>query len=311
MNPIPLLSETGKPVSTTNETFFIYHLGNDQLGKELYCFYKQFFNKETLLNYGIETGLIPKESEKLVFDYVETVKTKQKHNHSKKMKTKGVRKKISDSYNRELQSEIKKKQFENQEFRDKFYLSTQNKESKEKRIKSYKKWLSEGGLEILKVAANKPERKKKISLAAKNMWKAANQSKVDKMLKNRYVKTISVNGILMNKPESILAEILTKLELKWEYENSIKIDKTVYIPDFFIPSKNLIVECYGDFWHAHPLKYEKDQILYEGLTVEFIQKRDETRKNMIEKQYKFLSFWEQELNDNNQLEAIKEKIKNV
>lgn len=36
------------------------------------------------------------------------------------------------------------------------------------------------------------------------------------------------------------------------------IEDTPYYVDFLIPSINLIVECYGDYWHCNPRKYDAE-----------------------------------------------------
>lgn len=72
---------------------------------------------------------------------------------------------------------------------------------------------------------------------------------------------------VFSKSKDTSIEILVK---KYLNEKNIKfiqqydiIDKLY--ADFYIPEYNLIFECYGDYWHANPRKYNPDDIIkYPG-----------------------------------------------
>ncbi len=68
-----------------------------------------------------------------------------------------------------------------------------------------------------------------------------------------------------------------------------------YYPDVYIPSKKLIIEFYGDYWHANPQIYtSEDDSRFVFSLVHEIRERDAYRKNALEKEHgvKFQIVWE-------------------
>jgi hypothetical protein len=69
--------------------------------------------------------------------------------------------------------------------------------------------------------------------------------------------------------------------------------------DIYIPSKNKIIECYGDYWHCNPLKY-KPSFYHKNLkmTAKEIWYRDEMRILEIKKAgYDVEILWEKDWNN--------------
>lgn len=64
--------------------------------------------------------------------------------------------------------------------------------------------------------------------------------------------------------------------------------------DIFIPSKNLVVEYFGDYWHCNPIKYKKSYYHKTmKLTAEEIWKKDEERiADLKENGYDVSVVWE-------------------
>lgn len=159
-------------------------------------------------------------------------------------------------------------------------------------------------------AMNNPDRIKKISESSKKMWKRMKHDKPDeyyKIINSGPNKNFTVNGYNMNMVEYITATTLNEMELDWVYEKDFDFGGKVYIPDFFIPSCNLIIECYGDYWHANPDIYSSGQTIFKHLSVDDIWKKDDIRKNtFISNGYSFLSFWESDIKNN--INKIKETI---
>ena len=56
----------------------------------------------------------------------------------------------------------------------------------------------------------------------------------------------------MTEPERIFAEMMKELGV--EFETQKIIENKIF--DFYIPSKNMIIEIDGDYFHANPLIYE-------------------------------------------------------
>ena len=97
------------------------------------------------------------------------------------------------------------------------------------------------------------------------------------------------------KIESRVAQFLTDLGLK--YKHNHKLDK--YSVDFLVESK-YIIECYGDFWHCNPTKYEPE-FYNRGLKCLASDRwsKDEFRKKELESMgFTFLALWENEINNN-------------
>jgi len=88
----------------------------------------------------------------------------------------------------------------------------------------------------------------------------------------------------------------------------IKDIKHHYRCDIWIPNINLIIECDGDYFHAHPDKY-KDEELNERQKEQ--KERDTIRtKELIEKGFKVLRLWEKEIKVMG-LKEFKIKIQNI
>ncbi len=95
----------------------------------------------------------------------------------------------------------------------------------------------------------------------------------------------------------------TKIELKIQrYLKDLGIDffihyyikdiKHGYQCDIFIPSRNLVIECDGDYWHKYPI----------GKEIDFIR-----TKELIEKGFNVLRLWEREINTMN-INQFKNKL---
>lgn len=98
-----------------------------------------------------------------------------------------------------------------------------------------------------------------------------------------------MNFNLLNDETNIEKKIREYLEeLKVEFE----IQKSVYPYwcDFYIPENNMIIEAYGDYWHANPMKYghENAEEKYQSLW------RDDIKRIncIIEKGYRVEILWE-------------------
>lgn len=81
-----------------------------------------------------------------------------------------------------------------------------------------------------------------------------------------------------------------------------------YQCDIFIPSLNLVIECDGDYWHGHPIKYPNpNQMQKEQIEEDKIRTLE-----LKEKGFKVLRLWQKEINYTNleDLKLIINKIKN-
>jgi G:T-mismatch repair DNA endonuclease (very short patch repair protein) len=114
----------------------------------------------------------------------------------------------------------------------------------------------------------------------------------------------------MNSIESIVAVKLSECGLTWKYEVPITINGKTYIPDFTLLHKNVIIEVFGDFWHANPLIYDSEEIVYSTKTASEIWKRDATKKDTLEKSgYRVYTLWQDDIiNNSTKLEDIINEI---
>lgn len=76
--------------------------------------------------------------------------------------------------------------------------------------------------------------------------------------------------------------------------------------DIFIPSRNLVIECYGDYWHCNP-QYYSPEYFHKNckITATELWKRDEIREKIIRSAHGLLIIWETDWNLNK--ESILEK----
>ena len=56
--------------------------------------------------------------------------------------------------------------------------------------------------------------------------------------------------------ERAMAALLTTLSI--EYKQQFQIG--AYVADFYLPSRNLVIECDGEYWHSRPGVRDKDEI---------------------------------------------------
>jgi G:T-mismatch repair DNA endonuclease (very short patch repair protein) len=157
-----------------------------------------------------------------------------------------------------------------------------------------------------------PNRKNKISVAVKKMWADARKNDKEKyyrMINSAKRKMFEINGIKMNSIEYQIAFVLNELKLNWKYEKIFEHGKAGYLPDFVVEDSKLIIEAYGDFWHANPSIFSEHDTTHKKRTVMQVWEYDEKKKIFFESLgYKFIYFWESDIKSN--IKIIKEVIRN-
>ena len=109
-----------------------------------------------------------------------------------------------------------------------------------------------------------------------------------------------------------LQNLLTEYKLFFGSEEKwIRIvkNKGTFV-DLFIEGRNKIIEFNGDFFHANPIKYKKDDIIKiaesEQYKAEEIWKKDSIRiKTLKNMGYDVLIIWENDVKRNYEIELIK------
>lgn len=84
-----------------------------------------------------------------------------------------------------------------------------------------------------------------------------------------------------------------------------------YNYDFIFKNKK-ILEIQGDFWHANPKKYKKNDMIVGELTAENIWKKDERKKiKALNNGYNIYYLWENEINNMSDENIINYLINNI
>jgi G:T-mismatch repair DNA endonuclease (very short patch repair protein) len=116
-------------------------------------------------------------------------------------------------------------------------------------------------------------------------------------------------GGTISKPQKRVNEYLSSIDIETKMEHSIYPFRV----DIVVKESNKVIEIFGDYWHANPIKYkETDAIKFPKQTnitlVKTIWERDERRLSYIkEAGFDVLVIWEYEINK--EFEIVKEKIK--
>jgi very-short-patch-repair endonuclease len=107
----------------------------------------------------------------------------------------------------------------------------------------------------------------------------------------------------------------TKLEIKFEILLSLLNVGFAYqyefkhrLFDFYIPTKNILIEVDGDFYHCNPNSKHKE-VIYE--TQELTKKNDEYKNQLCENHnITLLRYWEKDINERPEwvISDLKEKL---
>jgi len=76
-------------------------------------------------------------------------------------------------------------------------------------------------------------------------------------------------------------------------KKTIKGEKRCFFPDALDEQLRIIIEFYGDFWHANPEIYDADQIIIHNMTAQQIWDKDEKRvTNLKNMGYDVIIVWQ-------------------
>lgn len=149
-----------------------------------------------------------------------------------------------------------------------------------------------------------------ISKSSKKMWERMRRDKPDayyRIINSGPNKNFILNGYNMNRVEYLMGSLLNDIGMEWEYEKDFDFNGKVYVPDFYISDCKLVIECYGDYWHANPNIYTTGDIIFNHIMVEDIWNRDVVRMNaFIQSGYSFLPIWESDIKNN--IKKVKDTI---
>lgn len=163
-------------------------------------------------------------------------------------------------------------------------------------------------LQEVKDKINTPETSKKKSIASKRMWYNLSTEEYRTRLDNTIHSYEKENNKFVSKVEQRIGDSLS---------NIYEIDRQYNIEKFNVDIRvdNWIIEINGDFWHGHPDKYKKDDILNHpgtknGILVESLWKKDKYRYDIILKNnFNLLVIWENFINLNTDIYVLNTIIK--
>jgi G:T-mismatch repair DNA endonuclease (very short patch repair protein)/phage FluMu protein Com len=147
---------------------------------------------------------------------------------------------------------------------------------------------------------SKIEHRKKLSESLKKSWESGKLEETRKKMSEILKKTRrqgKLRSVIKSKKETEICKILK--EMGYKVVPSLRVDTKIC--DIFIPSLNLIIEYFGDYWHCNPMKYESDYFnVKKKLSAKEIWKYDESKLELIKSYgYNLEVIWESELKLNN------------
>jgi len=133
---------------------------------------------------------------------------------------------------------------------------------------------------------NNPEQRNIRSLKMKESW---DNGKIEP----------NINSINESKLEKELRIKLKKLLPDRKVRKStLKIEKRWFYPDIKIDDK-IIVEFYGNYWHANPKLFKAEDIFHHKLKAKDIWENDKKRIHILESNgFKVFIIWQDEYEDN-------------
>lgn len=172
-----------------------------------------------------------------------------------------------------------------------FYGKTHTQETRDKLIEAHKH-----RTDYTHVSMSE-ESKKKLSESHKKNW--SNLSIEERTEKVKH--WVQAGMLASTKSKDTRIELAIKailIEQQIEYRQCKRVHG--FFVDFLLYDKNIIIECYGDYWHCNPLFYDADYF-HKGLgsTAEQKWKKDQLRKEKLEQAgYKVIVFWEHDIKTN-------------
>jgi very-short-patch-repair endonuclease len=143
-------------------------------------------------------------------------------------------------------------------------------------------------LEEKRRIAKDPVRREKISKALTGKPKSEAHRKImlETLARNR-------KEILKGNPSKLefaFADMLIGLGI--DFVHQYEVEGFNY--DFYIPSKNILIEVDGDYWHAHPDKYvELNNMQKKNKGLDKLK-----TKHAADRSYQLLRFWERDITSN-------------
>jgi|LakMenEpi03Aug12_release.lakeMendotaPanAssembly.Ray.scaffolds.fasta_scaffold468896_1 hypothetical protein len=178
------------------------------------------------------------------------------------------------------------------------FYGKKHKEGTKKQISENRKGKGVGEKNAM---ANK-EHVEKLKKIIKDKWANGEFDYLREGLSNSLKKTRRLGKIksaITSKKEFLILNMIKNLN--YAVIHSYRVDTKIC--DFYIPSLNLIIEYFGDYWHCNPKKFEKDYFNQKkGMTAKEIWEYDNLKLELIKNfGYNLEVIWESDLKNNNKL----------
>lgn len=149
------------------------------------------------------------------------------------------------------------------------------------------------------------ERNSKISSKLKGVPKSESHAEKcrqngrckNSIIKNRekmYRMLTSGNFFLSSKKEKEFIDTCVK-PLGIEFDTQYYIKDIHHYCDVFIPSKNIIIEFQGDYWHGNPKKYSSDEL--SEFQIDKVKKDNILRNYCIDNNIHLIEIWESDYDE--------------
>lgn len=127
----------------------------------------------------------------------------------------------------------------------------------------------------------------KVSKAKIKWWE--NLSKNEKEVVIDRLNKVMIQNNKVTKIEKIINDFLVKNDVL--FETNKKIGR--FYVDFYLAEYNLVIECDGDYWHANPMFYKKEDLT--ETQIKNIDRDKRKEKMLYDKSINILRFWEHDI----------------
>jgi very-short-patch-repair endonuclease len=138
----------------------------------------------------------------------------------------------------------------------------------------------------------------KSSKTQKQRWE--NKTLEEKEIIIQRLNDAMIQVIKPTKIENKIRQFLIKNNLNFQINYPISIFRA----DFYLFDYNLVIECDGDYWHANPMFYSKDNL--DSIQIKNIDRDKRKELFLNENNFNYLRFWENDIK--NHFELVKSII---
>jgi len=314
---IPPTRPDGRPYSGVTLQYYQHYLGNE-LGAAVHTERKRLCSKQKLIDWYLNTHTLDDIDQKLLLTEKLNINKRvsdslQKHYKSSNSEQTRQKLKERSKKHSERIGKINSEKWKDPLWKTKEMARRQHVNMYERTaFKNKQRMLDNEFKRKFIEACNNPDRTKKISTAAKKMWQEARKHDADKfhrMIQSQKNKNFCLDSYYMNSIEYQVGLLLNDMKVAWRYEPILHFNDQSFIPDFII-NDNVIIECFGDFWHANPKYFNPTDTTHKTKTAADVWKHDNKKLEILkENSYNVIVLWESEIVDN--IEYCKQKIKEV